>query len=285
MATTIFLVNPREGAVTPPGYLLDTYSATAAYSLRQLKTGVTSVVRVRRSSDNREENFTATEITDGTLTGFCGVGDGFVVEWIDQSGNANNVTQSVGVSQPQLVSSGAVLTLNSLPVINGDGSADYLTLSANLTALESNNFMYSFVGNNNANNLAGGIFCNRINGGTFAGWLATIDRRTNKLHTFLDEGATTKSLATLATDNTASQRLHSFSIDSSNNTEAFLNGTSQSTGSGWSVPTGGNFELMRNIAGPTYYQVGVQELIIFSSDESANRTAIETDINGYYSIY
>jgi len=48
---------------------LDTETAAAAYSLRNLSTSYSgSVVRVRRSSDNAEADFTATEILDGTLT-------------------------------------------------------------------------------------------------------------------------------------------------------------------------------------------------------------------------
>jgi hypothetical protein len=111
-----FLVNPYvHGAGAVSGYLLDTYSASAGYSLRQLKTGVTSVVRVRRSPGNQEQDFTATEVTDGTLTSFIGSGkDGYVVTWYDQSGNGNDITQSTASSQPQLVSSGAVLTKGSL---------------------------------------------------------------------------------------------------------------------------------------------------------------------------
>ena len=46
--------------------------------LRKLKTGVTSVVKVRRSSDDVEADFTADEITDGTLIAWTGANDGFV---------------------------------------------------------------------------------------------------------------------------------------------------------------------------------------------------------------
>ena len=48
--------------------LLDQYTGAAAgYSLRRLSVNTTNVVRVRRSSDNAEADFTADEITDGTL--------------------------------------------------------------------------------------------------------------------------------------------------------------------------------------------------------------------------
>ena len=60
-------------------YLLDTYSAAAAYSLRQLKKGVTYVVRIRRSGDLAESDFTAAEITDGTL-----------LSWVTASGTSGS---------------------------------------------------------------------------------------------------------------------------------------------------------------------------------------------------
>jgi hypothetical protein len=62
--------------------------AAAAYSLRQLSNAYTGpVVTVRRSSDNAEADFKASEIDDGTLAAFCGAGDGLVKTWHDQSGN------------------------------------------------------------------------------------------------------------------------------------------------------------------------------------------------------
>ena len=57
--------------VLPTGLLADYPGAAAAYSLRNLIDTTTNVVRVRRSSDNTEQDFTSTEITDGTLTTFC----------------------------------------------------------------------------------------------------------------------------------------------------------------------------------------------------------------------
>ena len=47
-------------------------SAAAAYGLRNLSSSYDgNVVEVRRSSDDTTRDFTATEVTDGTLVGFC----------------------------------------------------------------------------------------------------------------------------------------------------------------------------------------------------------------------
>lgn len=285
MATTIYLIRPETYPIAT-SYLLDTYSAAAAYSLRQLKTGVTSVVRVRRSSDNAEGDFTATEITDGTLTTWTGANDGFVATWYDQSGNGYNVTQSTAGNQPKLVSSGSVLTLNSVSAIQFDGSNDYLTRGTALSELHANDISWSYVANNEANNANGLVFSNRQPSGSNIGWLGAVDRRTNKVHTLGDVGASNTIYTYLATDNTNSQRLQSFFLDSSNNGEAFLNGASQSTATlGASITTGGNFDLGRQALGAAYLNGYIQEWILWNSDESANRTAIESDINGHYSIY
>jgi hypothetical protein len=45
-------------------------SAAAAYSLRSLTGGDPKVVRVRRGSDNHEQDFTASEVSSGALTSF-----------------------------------------------------------------------------------------------------------------------------------------------------------------------------------------------------------------------
>jgi len=79
--------------------LLDLYpSAAAAYSVRKLRTAYTgSAIRVRRSSDNTEQNigFTALgNLDDSALTTFCSGTNGFVTTWYDQSGNANNAVQT-----------------------------------------------------------------------------------------------------------------------------------------------------------------------------------------------
>lgn len=102
-------------SVVRPGNagILDLFGgAAAAYSFRNLtrEWASSAVARVRRSSDNSELDVTASDITDGTLIAFCGAGDGFVVTWYDQSGNANDATQSTAANQPQIVSSGSLVS-------------------------------------------------------------------------------------------------------------------------------------------------------------------------------
>ena len=106
--------------------LLDTYSgAAAAYSLRLLRSAYTgNAIRVRRASDNTEQDigFVDNELDTSALTTFCSGTDGFVETWYDQSGNGYDATQGTASNQPQIVSSGSVLTENGKPCVNFTGT-------------------------------------------------------------------------------------------------------------------------------------------------------------------
>lgn len=103
-------------------FLLDTYSgAAAAYSLRKLRSAYSgNCIRVRRSSGvpaEQDIGFVNNVLDTASLLTFVGAGNGFVTTFYDQSGNARDMTQSTVVNQPQIVSSGSILTLNSKPTI------------------------------------------------------------------------------------------------------------------------------------------------------------------------
>ena len=93
--------------------LLDTYSgASVAVSLRLLRTDYEgNCIRVRRSSDNAEQNigFRNNVLDTSALTTFCGESDGFVTTWYDQSENANDMSESTSQGQPKIVSNGSYL--------------------------------------------------------------------------------------------------------------------------------------------------------------------------------
>jgi hypothetical protein len=88
-----------SGGLPPVQLLLDANpGASVAYSLRKLSSAYAgSAIRVRRSSDNAEQdiNFTGGVLDTSTLLTFCGAGNGFITRWYDQSGNAKDNVQSV----------------------------------------------------------------------------------------------------------------------------------------------------------------------------------------------
>jgi hypothetical protein len=88
-------------------------------------------MQVRRSSDSTLEDigFTAEGLLDeSALLDFVGSGNGFIRTWYDQSGNGRNATQSVNSSQPRIVSSGVIESLNGLPALYFGGGVWYLLI-------------------------------------------------------------------------------------------------------------------------------------------------------------
>ena len=84
-----------------------------AWSLQQAVTGYSgNIVRVRRSSDNAEQDIglSGTALDVAALETFCAATDGFVVTWYDQSGNTVNLSQAATADQPKIVSAGTYLT-------------------------------------------------------------------------------------------------------------------------------------------------------------------------------
>jgi len=124
--------------------LLDLYpSAAAAYSLRKLRSAYTgSAIRVRRASDNTEQDigFVGEDLNTSALTTFCSGTNGFVKTWYDQSGNGYDATQATAANQPQIVSSGSVITTNGKASLKFDGSNDNLLLSSTITLATSQEF-------------------------------------------------------------------------------------------------------------------------------------------------
>jgi len=97
---------------------LDIYTGSvAAYSLRRLRTAHTgSAVRVRRSSDDTEQNigFDADgNFYTSVLESFCSGTDGFVTTWYDQSPGGYNLTQTTSSKQPKIYdgSSGVITAI------------------------------------------------------------------------------------------------------------------------------------------------------------------------------
>lgn len=89
------------------------------YSLRRISSSfVGSLIRVRRSSDNAEQDINALangNLDIASLDAFCAATDGFVTTIYDQSGNLDDMVQATASKQPQIVSGGTT-------IVDGDGN-------------------------------------------------------------------------------------------------------------------------------------------------------------------
>jgi hypothetical protein len=98
--------------------------ASSAFSLRKIGPYFGNIIKVRRSSDNTEQDIGIVNgsLDETSLLNFCGAGDGFVSVWYDQSGNGKNATQTNTSLQPIIVSSGVVEKKNNKPALKFTGT-------------------------------------------------------------------------------------------------------------------------------------------------------------------
>lgn len=123
-------------ALVKPGYKVDgltgnTTSVWGIYSLRRLlSTYAGSAIRVRRSSDNAEQDIgfdATTKMLDiAALLAFIGANSGFVKTYYDQSGAGHDFTQATTTKQPRIVNAG---TLDALGIFF-NGTAYGMSTSA-----------------------------------------------------------------------------------------------------------------------------------------------------------
>ena len=278
--------------------LLDTYSgAAAAYSLRLLDSSyVGSAIRVRRSSDNTEQdiNFNVFgELDTVSLLDFAGAGDAFVKTWYSQTGS-NDATQTATGSQPKIVSSGAVIVENGKPAVEFDGSNDGLNNASNLRASGGASSVFMI---KNIPQKIGGSSSEQQNPFAFY----TVQRH------FM--GGTTDSFygpLQISTNTTANESIEfaSANLDGQSLFASIWDGTSQlsniddvslhidgteeaqtaSTTALGITASGTNSIGYRHDINSQYAEGTIQELVIYTSDQTSNRTNIESNINTFYSI-
>jgi len=263
------------GKVSAPAFsfLLDTYSgAAAAYSAaRRLSSTYTgSLIRVRRSSDNAEQDigYTVGNLLDeSALTTFVGANNGFITTWYDQSGNAKNMTQSTAISQPQIVSSGTILTQSSKPKISWV-STKWMT-AAIPTATRRDIY---FITNNDSD--TSWLYPDDFGGNSSYGYVAQSGSASTNL--FYNPDSTpalyvNNALQSPTTRDNVYTALNGYKLVGHENFRTNLTGA-------WNA---------FNIGKYSGFEFGgsFQEIIIYNSNQSANRTGINTNINTFYSIY
>jgi hypothetical protein len=255
-------------AVAPPLDIAG--SAAAAYSLRTLSYAYTGpVVEVRRSSDNATADFTADEVENGTLAAWVGAGnDGFVATWYDQSGNSRDATQATAGYQPKIVIGGSVVTANGKPAIYFANNL-FATSEINLSAVS-----VLLVANSERNP---GQSSTWVGHSTSPGLYVQIDAANGSwnfsypsLRRVYIQGASQMNLGAMTASPTE--------------TATFVNGVPGQTGGAVTFKMDKIGSYAQYLGGP-YSALGkIQELIIYPSDQSANRTAIEGNLCWHYGL-
>lgn len=277
--------------------ILDTYTnSVAAWSLKKLRTAYAgNCIRVRRSSDNTEQNigFSGNTLDTTSLLSFCSGTNGYVTTWYDQSGNGYNMTQTSATLQPQIVSSGSLIVSGSIPAMQFDGSNDYMInylsgLGDVTFAGEDKPMSIVQVIDISTAKYNEMITIGKQGSGTGLELMSPFVMGNASVYYTAkrDNGGTLKD-ATFGTSTTGIQLLTNHSggttMTCRKNGTAILTAQDVNVGaiSTDNVALGA---LVRNTIGG-YAHMKAMEFIMFASNESANIAGIETQTNQTYSIY
>jgi uncharacterized protein YhfF len=265
--------------------LLDTYSgAAAAYSLRLLDSTYTGALINVWNGTSYADIYPNVfgELDTVALAAHCGSNDGFIRYWYDQSSNGNTAAQTTTANMPKIYDgTTGVVTENGKPAVEFDGSDDELTSTT--VPFSGTTHRTSFTVSN-ADTATSADIIYGIDGGNASAptgelWQLTSETqlRVSGRIEFNNSAQTIHSLGTLIFNGTT--------VDDAN---FYLNGslTTQGTSTGATINTGStNFGIGTTVVSTSNYDGKIQELIFYASDQSANRSNIEDNINTFYSIY
>ena len=292
----IISLMPKTPAFTG---LLDTYSgASVAYSLRRLSSTYTgNLIRVRRSIDNAEQNIgynTSNVLDTASLLSFAGAGDAAITTWYDQSSNGKNLTNTTALAQPLIVVSGAVRTTNGKPHVEFDlGVSQYLNNSTLSLPLINRSVFMVFKQKSNIQD--GGIFgLNPASGNDYNSVTAYEFQSQNS-------GANRQYGAFGSTGVSYQLQKNGSAIIPQVLINEIKGGSSASLYENNSLVTTDNSFTEFNANSNTGFAINArylnanvisntnnlyfQEFIYWGSNQSANRSAINSNINTFYTIY
>lgn len=268
------------------GLLADYSGATAAYSVRKLSNTAIKCMRVRRDAppyDELDIGFTTGgDLDTAAIVAFGGSDVLTVSRWYDQSGNSRHAVQGTSSDQPEIYNGTAVITENGKSAINWNVT--------NTTSLATSNFTHT----------AGAVsiftVVNRKLGTTGRGFLVDVcdngifgSSHGYRLDTFNNQYrfGTNQNITSAPYTPPTGQVLFGGIANSSGRT-IYVDGTSEATTSGNQNTFFNSAEEIvlgnRTAGGPGVFEGVIQEVLIWENDQSANRTAIETNIMTYYGI-
>jgi len=274
--------------------LLDTYTGSAAaYSVRKLRSAHSGAcMRIRRASDDAETDIgfdTNGDLDTAAIASYCGASAGYCVTWVDQSGNGNNATQSTAGNQPQIYNGTAVITENSKPSLEF-GDDDQITTPFDTASTDFDLPQTMVLA---TRYLTGGSFQNYnfivCGGGNSAfGKFEMYTRPSDGTYTQLRTGSGSGSAARVSvSDHTSTAMYLHTGIWGSSNMKMAYNGGSIVTGDATNSNDHANPVLSLGSQADITGTFRTSEWIIWPVDQDTegNKSGIESDINGYYSIY
>ena len=270
--------------VVGSSYYLDAFGTPVVWyeMVKRFSAYSGACIRVRRSSDNAEQDIGfVNDLLDTTsLLSFVGAGNGFVTTFYTQVGT-KNLTNATATQQPQIVSSGALITRNGFVSMKYDGTNDNL-LNTTSAFINTTDVCYFSISQNDVSNGVGAVWT------LFTAFSETIrcfnDRRVDKRNLVVSSlGINYFSDMSIARDNINLRLLSSF-IDSSKNMSSFDNGATGGTSTYVGTPSSNGLQIGQQYLA-SWLNGSINCFGAYNTDNSANRVAIETILNNYYNIY
>ncbi len=285
--------------------------ASVIYTLRRPAMSnlwTNAVAKIRRTSDNQtafvfidgssiddtislsslistSSNTTPSATTLGT---WVGANDAFVEEWIgitpnNTIDNDKTAIQTTTASQPQLISSGAIILKNSKPAIDFLSDTRYLQAVTNTDLDHGNDITILSVSNNNVLASIGAIMSTTIS--VSERLVMFNDNRTTKRITRVINSGFNADSDYLLQQNTVNQKLlSSVVLGGSKSVTSFFNGAEQVTDTWQFIYFNDTLQIGVNQTSLSGLNGTIQEIPIFPSDKTADLTDLHNDIDAYYSI-
>jgi hypothetical protein len=251
----------------------------AAYSLRRVSSSYNGdAIEVRRDWDNESGSFgfdangdldTVSLLT--FVTGSAGTGSGFVQTWYDQSGNGRHATQTTASSQPLIVSAGSLITENGRPAINFSQARSTYLENSEAWTYDTGLVLTRFY----TRPLRVSLLRNVTNTSKTIGDVAGESFRLFNGVNFYSGVVPSLSTQVLI-----------YGLFDGANSEIAINGASSTVGdSGTSTGTGLRIGIGSITDAQSALNGTLQEITLYTSNQSTNRPLIENNINNYYNIY
>jgi hypothetical protein len=273
----IYIDSYRFGCTLP---LLDCYpGAAAAYSFRKLDNDYTGncIVVQRDNGDTSAIGFAGNFLDTAAMKTFCGTGAGDscrVRLWYDQTGGGKRLCTTTADNQPLIMINGTVNYRNNNLVMIFDGSNDSLsTINPILTQNDFSVFAVAARLDTSKNH----VLATQYTVFDASRFLLTIGG--GNVVTLLQIGGTTTSFD--QTPRLTKIRLHSW-IREGTNVKLGYDGVEVATGTNSNSIQQNRFRVG---CFTEFFGSLLSELILYESDQTSNRAAIENNINTFYSIY
>ena len=279
---------------TAPAFtgLLDTYTgAAAAYSTRRLYGQYTgAALRVREDATDTETDISFDsngDLDTAAIASHCGSANGYVVTWYGQessggTGSGNDAAQATSGKQPQIYNGTAVITLNGKPALasltsNNTEMASSANIGISGTG-DRTNFIVAECDNISGNSQS--TVMSYGGGGAGEAWQNTFEpwiRVGSGYQSFSGTTANTQHLLTTAL----------WSGTNVTDSDVFVDGAAATAGVSVSRAintTNSTVKIAANTSPTPSFSGSIQEILIWASDQSSNRSGIEGNVNAHFQI-